>query len=183
MKLFRDYKASSDNNVVQYIDKKEEAYLNGKDFESDELMQVVLNKYIILKQNGEWTAPSTEQKQLTDLTTEQDKFKNDSKKKSTHKPNDQNKDKKTEKGKKNPSNDEKWTWKKIYPANEEDYSKQMAEKTYDWCIKHQAWTVHTPENCTLPPLNRNKPKTRASTSSKHEDSLQAVIEEVGSKDE
>ena len=61
MKLFKGYKATSDTKFVEYIDKKEEAYLDGKDFEPDELMQVALNKYILRKENGEWGAPLAEQ--------------------------------------------------------------------------------------------------------------------------
>ena len=61
MKLFKGYKATSDTKFVEYIDKKEEAYLDGKDFEPDELMQVALNKYILRKEKGEWGAPLAEQ--------------------------------------------------------------------------------------------------------------------------
>ena len=61
MELFKGYKATSDTKSVEYIDKKKEAYLDGKDFEPDELMQVALNKYILRKENGEWGAPSADQ--------------------------------------------------------------------------------------------------------------------------
>lgn len=71
----------------------------------------------------------------------------------------------------------------MHLSNGDDNSKQMVDQSYHWCIKHQIWTVHTPDKCTLPPLTRNKPKIRSNTSFKLEDDLQVVIEEVDSEDE
>ena len=92
MKLFKSYKATSDTKFVEYMDKKEKVYLDDKDFEPDELMQVSLNKYILRKENGERGATSAEQEQLTALTAELNKFKSDSKKKPYNKPKDRIKD-------------------------------------------------------------------------------------------
>ena len=47
LKLFKGYKATADTNFVEYMKKKEEAYLEGKGFDADELMQLALNKYTI----------------------------------------------------------------------------------------------------------------------------------------
>ena len=38
MKIFKGYKAASDNNFVDYITKKEENYLEGTEYDSNELM-------------------------------------------------------------------------------------------------------------------------------------------------
>ena len=61
MKIFKGYKAASDNNFVEYVFKKEEDFMEGMDYDADELMQLALNKYTMRKENGEWDAPSSEQ--------------------------------------------------------------------------------------------------------------------------
>ena len=54
MKIFKSYKATSNTNFVDYIEKKEDAYLDGKDFDPDEVMQLVLNKYVFRRTSREW---------------------------------------------------------------------------------------------------------------------------------
>ena len=61
MKLFKGYKVIIDTNFVKYIHKKEEVYLDGNDFGSEELMQLALNKYTLRMINGEQEVPSIEQ--------------------------------------------------------------------------------------------------------------------------
>ena len=39
IKIFKGYKAASDNNFVEYITKKEEDFMEGKGYDVDELMQ------------------------------------------------------------------------------------------------------------------------------------------------
>ena len=70
LKLFKGYRATSDSKFVEYIEKKEEKYMDGKDIDEDLLMQLALNKYAIRKQNNIWETPSAEQEQLTALTSE-----------------------------------------------------------------------------------------------------------------
>lgn len=38
MKLFKGYKATAVSNIVEYIEKKENAYLDGKNFEPDKFI-------------------------------------------------------------------------------------------------------------------------------------------------
>ena len=57
MKIFKGYKAASDNNFVDYITKKEENYLEGTEYDSNELMQLSLNKYTTRKESSEWVHP------------------------------------------------------------------------------------------------------------------------------
>ena len=42
MKRFKGYKVSSNNNFVEYILKTEEHYLEGTEYDSNELMQLAL---------------------------------------------------------------------------------------------------------------------------------------------
>ena len=46
---------------MEYIEKKEDAYLDWKDFDAEELMQIALNKYTLRMESGEWEDPSIEQ--------------------------------------------------------------------------------------------------------------------------
>ena len=45
LKLFTGYKAAADSKLVEYIENKEEFYLDGNDLDADELMRLALNKY------------------------------------------------------------------------------------------------------------------------------------------
>ena len=77
LKLFKGYISTSDSKFVEYTEKKEDGYMDGKDIDGDLLMQLALNKYTIRKQNNTWGAPRAEQEQLTALTSEITKLKED----------------------------------------------------------------------------------------------------------
>ena len=74
-RLFKGYRATADTKFVEYIEKKEAVYLDGKDFDAEELMQLALNKCTLRMENGEWGDPSIEQEQLTALSAELAKLK------------------------------------------------------------------------------------------------------------
>jgi hypothetical protein len=40
-----------------------------------------------------------------------------------------------------------YAWKTVAPKTGEPVKKTVGEKTYHWCVKHSAWTLHTPEQC------------------------------------
>ena len=105
------------------------------------------------------------------MTAELTRYKADAKKgtgkiKGGSKPG--NKDKKDKKKKKTANNDEKWAWKKTPPANNQPSVKVFNDKNYNWCINHQAWTIHklSKYNMTQTPLNNYdfKQKTKTATS-------------------
>lgn len=43
-KLFKDYNATSDSKFVEYIEKKEDAYIDGEDMIEEQFIQLTLNK-------------------------------------------------------------------------------------------------------------------------------------------
>ena len=49
MKMCKGYGATSDNNFIEYITKKEDNYLKGTEYEPDELMYFALNRYTVRK--------------------------------------------------------------------------------------------------------------------------------------
>ena len=70
MELFKGYKVASDHEFVKYIKTREDRYLEGEAFTDDLLMQLAFNKYTIMKENGEWGAPTEQEEQMTALSAE-----------------------------------------------------------------------------------------------------------------
>ena len=77
LKLFTGYKVATDSKFVEYTKNKEEYYLDENDLDADELMKLALNKYCMRKLNLEWGTPSIEQEQITALSSELQKLKED----------------------------------------------------------------------------------------------------------
>ena len=65
------------SKFVEYVENKEEFYLDGNNLDAEELMRLALNKYCMRKLNSDWGAPSTEQEQITPLSSELQKLKED----------------------------------------------------------------------------------------------------------
>ena len=153
--LFKGYKVATDRTFVQYIEMKETEYFDGADIVPDKLMRLSENKYASLVERGMWGGQSEEQKQIIALTTTISQLQNSMKikkqpKGDAGKKKDKDKDKnkgKSEKGKNKGKNDKKWAWKTIPPSNEET-TKKFGGKDYHWCPHHEAWTLHTPSECT-----------------------------------
>lgn len=49
----------------------------------------------------------------------------------------------------NDNNNDKYAWKKIAPKEGKLHIMTKGSKTYNWCPKHAAWCIHTPEQCEL----------------------------------
>jgi hypothetical protein len=45
--------------------------------------------------------------------------------------------------------EDKYAWKKVPPKAGKPTKFVRNKKTYNWCPKHLAWTIHTPEECKL----------------------------------
>ena len=78
------------------------------------------------------------------------------------------------------SNEKKWAWKRVPPKEGEPTNKTHQGRTFNWCVKHQCWCMHTTEECKLP-LGEEKTKASSSSSKtkkKSEEAMQAVIETV-----
>ena len=194
MKIFKGYKAASDNNFVEYITKKEADFMEGKDYDADELMQLALNKYTMRKENGEQDAPSSEQEQITALSLKLSKVKSaNSSKKSKEKnkggngaKNDPKTNKKGKKEKKRKSDmDERFKWKMVPPGDGQPQTKEVFHKTYHWCVKHQAQTVHSNEECTLEvaATATSSTTTNKPTDTKIENAMQTIWDSVDSEEE
>ena len=177
LNLFKGYRAAADSKFVEYIETKEELYLDGGDMDEDTLMLLALNKYTMRVQNQQWGAPSVEQEQLTALTSElktvRRQFSTSRKKQGTQR---------TRVDKKRGKNDpDKWEWKKVPPNEGDPNTKDFQNKKYHWCIKHQAWTIHTPDEYYLD-LEANVANTDEGVQEEDE-ALQCILSSINSDSE
>ncbi len=120
---------------------------NEKDFNVQSLMGMALNKYKTLVELDQWEAP-TANSQINALTAQLstlEKKKSPAATKKAAGPSLETKKKKvaSDFGK----NNKKWAWKVKAPKKEESKTKKVDGKTYHWCHKHKAWTLHTPADC------------------------------------
>ena len=109
-------------------------------------MLLAENKYASRVKRQLWGGKSEEQKQIIALTSTVSTFKNSLKIKKNTFDKDQNKNKTKNKKKNKTDKDNKWAWKEVAPKNGEK-TKKYSGKTYYWCPNHNAWTLHTPEQC------------------------------------
>ena len=68
--LFKGYQAATDKTFVDYIGRKLEKYEEGEDVTSDALMEQADNKFKLLKESGNWNAPSEQEEKILALQSE-----------------------------------------------------------------------------------------------------------------
>ena len=140
--LFTAYEAVEDPSFHLYIAGLQDQYNDGRiNFEVDTLMETAINKYKMLVKTKKWNSPLAKDAQIVALTALIKKQSTTPKKK---KESEKSKDDK----KRKQGLDKKWAWKEKNPKDGELKTKKYAEKTYHWCPKHSAWTIHSPKECT-----------------------------------
>ena len=70
---------------------------------------------------------------------------------------------------------------KVPPKEGAPNTKDFQNKTYHWCIKHQAWTIHTPDDCYLH-LEANEANTEDEVQDDYE-ALQGILSSINSDSE
>ena len=73
--LFKGYMACSDQEFVQYVKRKQDAFEEGAAIEPDQLMKNTADKYKTLLQRGTWNAPDANEEKILTLQTEIKKLK------------------------------------------------------------------------------------------------------------
>jgi hypothetical protein len=158
MNLFRAYSVANDEHFVLYIEQRQNAYEDGAVTLVDELMESALNKYQLRMEKGIWNAMGRKDEQIMALQAQLD-----SRLKAPKGPPSPRKGK------------DPYAWKKNKPKSGEAVIKTVDGKKYHWCIKHQAWTIHAPENCHLntknPKITANDPTKEVETQLENEPSL------------
>jgi hypothetical protein len=156
--LFKGYKAASDQVFVKYIKDKESIMHEGKKISDQSLMNLALNKYLLLKEDCSWNTPSEDQEKVIALSAQIDILKQNNKtmlkKIGSSKKKKKKKKKEDEPLKRPPATkdtrpgQEKYAWKKVAPTDGST-TKMMNGKEYHWCTKHMAWTLHKQDECRL----------------------------------
>jgi len=90
-------------------------------------MNLAENKYKTLIRAGEWKTPDDDQKEVLALRAQIEDLK----------------------AKKSSRRNERPDWKKKAPSDLKAI-KVHKNQEYNWCPKHQMWTVHKAEDCRLP---------------------------------
>jgi hypothetical protein len=141
--VFEAYLSVPDHAFRHYIERKKETYYDGsEDITIGTLMDMVLNKYNQLKQDGEWEAKPPKQEQIVALMAQLQKVQTSKAKTGQASPsnNSQGDNKKKKAG---PRKYPDWR----YERNGTDVKLEREGKTYHWCTHHQMWCEHTTEEC------------------------------------
>ena len=151
MELVKGYKVAADHEFVKYIKTREDRYLERETLTDDLFMQLTLNKYTIMKENGEWGSPTEQDEQMTALSADMFK-KMEALSKITKKIKKRGKidqDRSNQYPNNNISNkvrkarkEARHTWKNFPPQQGDLESKVFEERTYYWCPNHQVWYIH-----------------------------------------
>jgi hypothetical protein len=142
--LFKGYKAANDVEFLDFIRRKANAYEEGDDINTNNLMADSLIKFKARKLIGKWSAPTKEQDQILALTAQVELPK--SAKKATKKtPADS-----TTKKPKSAHKDNKWAWKDTLPKAGEATTKEFEGKQYHVNCPHHPnqWVCHTAKECS-----------------------------------
>jgi hypothetical protein len=169
--LFAAYENVPDAKFRSYMAKKSEEYYDqtgdmaGKDWKF--IMKRAKEKYDQLKGDThyEWGTPSPAEQQvialqaeLADVKSENLQIskklkaklkegKKDGKKEGGAQGGQKQKNQKDKSNKKRQKKDE--AWKKVGPKAGEPQTKEKDGKQWNWCEHHQAWCIHTPEQCEV----------------------------------
>jgi hypothetical protein len=148
--LFLAYLSVDDRTFRAYVTKQQDDYNdNVKDFTVQSLMGLALNKYKTLVESENWEAPTADS-QIVALTARLASLEKKKTSPAPKKGKDLLGETKKKKGGPNDTprkNDKKWAWKDKKPKDNESKTKKVDGKTYHWCPKHKAWTIHSPAEC------------------------------------
>lgn len=155
--LFTGYKAAEDDIFHKYVCDKEALHEEGKDYSSNQLMHLMLEKYKIIVSKNEWMAPTADQQKIVALESKVSTLvkKNKTDKKVI--------DKNRNGGKGNPKITQKPSWlvkDQKPPADAMDQLRKWNGLDWWYCDKETGgkcpgkWRRHKPSDCQG--LSRNQ---------------------------
>ena len=158
--LFKAYLTVREPSFNEYMRLQNMNYIDGKDFEVDQLMDVAEHWFKLLVRDNNWKPSKEAHNRIVALTAEiasigrgtsnPEKSKNDKKKKSEK--NKKGKGKKDESKASEP-------WKSTAPKEGETHTKTVGKRSYTWCPHHKYWGGHAAAEC----FKVNKPTNAPST--------------------
>jgi hypothetical protein len=175
--LFNAYRNASEARFVQAINSQHAAYISGAPMDSDTRMTTALTLYEFYVDDKTWTPPAKASKKVIAMQAKHDKLKDGSSGEVVT-------------PQKKPKRDD--TWKKEKPKNNEK-TKIMNGRTFNWCKWHKAWVIHDPAACLLqtkkktPTTNENqqedKPPLTKPKSLRFDPALKATIEDESDEED
>jgi hypothetical protein len=161
--LFKGYGTASDKAFTNYIGKKRDRYKEGGNVNANDLMVFAKNKFLLRTENELWNTPTAADKKIIALEAQVDALK---------------KHRTTPSNSNGASKDNKLAWKTIRPKTGEPKKKTAGAKTYHWCPRHEALTIHFPEQCEGKrgkPKEADGPKNQGQRALQLSKALQAVV--------
>lgn len=149
--LFTAYSAASDREFKTYIKTKENAYDDGEEISTTQLMHQALTKYKSLVEMDMWNAPSEEETKIIALEAQLRQLSQRSKVNKKSQPKESKSVGGSKRGKQEPTKQGKRTnkpdWMTTKPKAGEPNKVARDGKDYWWCPKHACWVRHKPEEC------------------------------------
>ena len=165
--IFSAYHSVKDSVFKAYMTTQQDAYVDGKvDLTKEKLMELALNKYNILLESEKWNAPSDQDTQTIALTAEIDAHKQRESKSTTSD---------SKKAGSNCQNKSRNVWKKVCPEDNEPNKKTVGNTTYNWCIHHKYWTIHSLADYWEIQGEPTTTSKKASASSKTLQAISAIV--------
>ncbi len=136
-----------------------EDYLDGKlpTMTHESLMGMTKSKFNYLCNKGMWGAKSQDNDKIVAMTATINELKGQLKLSpqlaavaetgNKKKKGQKNKNKKDKSDCVKQKKDE--AWKKVPPKEGEKQEKEHSGRTHFWCVRHMAWTMHSPKDCCL----------------------------------
>ena len=156
--LFQAYETVPDEEFKDVIkSKKSEYYMGDKDLEGKDLITYAQKCYDVRSTNTlvPWLQKSKDKVEFEALTAVMNNKMKELKSTNerlakTLKARVKSGEPKSFKGKpKARANIGTYAWKDIAPKDSDPKTKEANGKTYHWCPKHKAWTLHKPEDCRI----------------------------------
>ena len=125
-----------------YMTNHQDAYMDSKaDYTDEKLMEIAINKHKMLMESETWNAPTAHSSQIIVLTAEIDALK-----KKESKPTQYN-NKKSPKSQQIVAATKPTLLGRRFSRQPGSRPTTVGNTTYNWCIHHKYWTVHSSADC------------------------------------
>ena len=178
--LTKAYKTVPDKAFQSYIRTKIDTHNDGTStLTTNQLMEYAKQKYDELIEDKSWMRKDNTEQQLIALTAQLQQIKIKANRKQNNQPPRSSTSSKN--GNAKQKGKDKWAWKTIKPARNQEGVKRVNGHTYHWCKHHNSWTIHKPVDCRLNPKARrpkNAPQDSTNANPSATVGLSAILDEA-----
>jgi hypothetical protein len=154
--LFNAYQTVEDEDFHAYVMMRKGMWEDGTvSFTANQLMNLVENHYKARVENGTWKMVTKKDERIVALETQILALTASNKSSSSRKT-----------GLTKEERERKYAWKRIPPATEAGKKevKTFENRQYHWCTKHNAWTIHSDQECQGVGTFKNRTSNPTTTS-------------------